>query len=187
MCGLAQQGNHNSAPTVPPAFTACPRQAEAPAGPFLQGGDLAGAVVADASCALSLEQQQQLFMAQYHQQQMLFMQQQQALMAEHAVPGQAASGSHSVTVAGIDPGQAPAPPELAAEPAPGPALRSRRARRRRTVAADGGSEEGQDVDSGSEGETPKRQRRASGDGAPRRCARGGWFMLLMHCSETALQ
>lgn len=169
--GLHSKGTTTLHPPVHLLSLPAPRQAEAPAGPFLQGGDLASAVVADASCALSLEQQQQLFMAQYHQQQMLFMQQQQALLAEHAVPGQAASGSHSVTVAGVDLGQAPAPPELAAEPAPGPALRSRRARRRRTVATDGGSEEGQDGDSGSEGETPKRQRRGSGDGAPRRWAR----------------
>ncbi|PRW05820.1 pathogenesis-related genes transcriptional activator [Chlorella sorokiniana] len=143
------------------------KQAEAPAGGFLQGGDLAGAVVADASAALSLEQQQQLFMAQYQQQQLLFMQRHQELLEEHGFPGQAASGSHSVTVAGID-HQAPAPPELA-EPTAGPAARSRRTRRRTAVLTDG-SGEGEDGGSGSEGETPKRQRRA-GVGATRRRTR----------------
>lgn len=115
--------------------------------------------MADAPAALSLEQQQQLFLAQYQQQQLLFMQRQQELLAEHGLPGQAASGSRSVTVAGIDHGQAPAPPEVA-EPPAGPALRTRRARRRRTAAVVGGSQEGEDADSGSEGVTPKRQRRA---------------------------
>lgn len=129
-------------------------------GGFLQGGDLAGAVVADASGALSLDQQQQqLFMAQHQQQQLLFMQRHQELLAEHGMQGQAASGSHSVTMAGIDQ-QAPAPPEVAELPA-GLGGRTRRARRRRAPVADA-SEDGEAGGSGSEGETPKRQRRCVG-------------------------
>lgn len=159
-----------------------PLQAEAPpGGGYLQGDDPAGTGAADGSAALSLGQQQ-LLVAQYQQHQLLLMQRQQALLAEQALQGQAASGSHSVTIAGIEPGQAPAPPNLAERPS-GPAGRSRRARQGRAAASGGAAgtgseedEEGEQPESDSEGPKPKRRRRAAGDGqvdgVPRRCLQG---------------
>ena len=165
----------------PPPRAPLSVQAEAlPADGYLPCDDPAGLAAADGSAALALGQQQ-LFMAQYQQHHLLLLQRQQALLAEQALQGQAASGSHSVTIAGIEPGPAPAPPNLAERPG-GPAGRARRARRGSAAASGGAAgeedEEGQQAESDSEGPKPKRRRRAAGsgqaDGERRRCGLGAF-------------